>query len=56
MAEHWPSSLFAFLWTKTKILTKPAWSIKDLFGIKNTEKNDLVYFSSNEKETSYLQK
>ena len=46
MAGHWPSSIFAFLWTKTKsrsiktqkrkrgqypaILTKLAWSIKDL--------------------------
>ena len=41
MAEYWPSSFFAFLWTETKnakkelgqypaILTEQAWSIKDL--------------------------
>ena len=46
MAEYWPSSFFASLWTKMEsrsinsqkkeqgqdpaILTKPAWSIKDL--------------------------
>ena len=41
MAEYWPSSLFAFLWTEL------AWSIKDLlYGIKSTEKMIfvLVYF------------
>ena len=68
MAEYWPSSLFAFLWTETKkknvkrergqysaILTELAWSIKDLlYGIKSTEKNDLrtCLFSSTEKEPS----
>ena len=53
MAEYWPSSLFAFLWTETKsrsikniqypaILIELPWSIKDLlYGIKSTEKNDL---------------
>ena len=46
MPGHWPSSLFVFLWTKTKILTKPAWSIKDLYSIKNPEKNDFVYFQA----------
>ena len=37
------------------ILTELAWSIKDLlYGIKGTEKNDLLtcLFSSTEKETS----
>ena len=63
IAGYWPSSLFAFLSTEAKswsienakrergqypaILTKLAWSIKDLFyGTKNTEKMifTLVYF------------
>ena len=56
MAGYWPSSFFAFLWTETKlrsiktqkkergqhpaILTKQAWSIKDLlYGPKITPKN-----------------
>ena len=41
------------------ILTELAWLIKDLlYGIKNTEKNDLrtCLFSSTEKEASFMQK
>ena len=60
MAEYWPSFLFASLWAEMKsrsikmlkrlcgqypvILTKPAWSIKDLlYGIKNTLKKWSLY-------------
>ena len=61
MAGYWPRSLFALLqsptWSRSKenLANEIAWSVKDLlYGIKNTEKNDLrtCLFSSTEKSES----